>query len=146
MVQFAACKDSQAAEDKQSVSGGRHTGAATFLFVRACERLLDQQQPLTCAPRCVRADSNTRAALTLLHMLTVLWRPRRYVAIIKDMLKPFKELSQEGCSSGRGGSATSGLAIAAADAASEVAGGRGSGQTPQLSASEPFDLRMEMVL
>lgn len=50
-VQFGACKDSQTAADTASLSGGTHTGAATFLFIQACERLLKHQQPLTCGPR-----------------------------------------------------------------------------------------------
>ena len=48
-VQFGACKDSQTAADTASLSGGTHTGAATFLFIQACERLIKHQQPLTCA-------------------------------------------------------------------------------------------------
>lgn len=50
VVQFSACKDSETAADTEKLSGGIHTGAATYLFIEAVERLIKKQQPLTCAP------------------------------------------------------------------------------------------------
>jgi hypothetical protein len=48
-VQFGACKDDQLAQDTNALSGGTHTGAATFLFIQSVEQLITQKQPLTCA-------------------------------------------------------------------------------------------------
>ena len=48
-VQFGACKDSQLAQDTAALSGGTHTGAATYLFIQSVEQLIAHQQPLTCA-------------------------------------------------------------------------------------------------
>ena len=49
-IQFGACKDSQTAADTAGLSADRtSTGAATFLFIQAVERLSKHHQALTCA-------------------------------------------------------------------------------------------------
>ena len=50
-VQFGACKDSQTAADTNALSGGTHTGAATFLFIQAIEHLSKAgAHNITCVP------------------------------------------------------------------------------------------------
>eukprot|EP00892_Ulva_mutabilis_P001307 jgi/Ulvmu1/11177/UM072_0013.1 len=141
-VQFGACKDSQTAADTASLSGGTHTGAATFLFIQACERLIKHQQPLT------------------------------YSSILRDMLHQIEEFNKKngrgssgfgGFGGGGGGGlggGIAGLAVGAlmgamtghglsgavSGAMSALSGGSIGGQTPQLSASDPFNLETLMHL
>lgn len=101
--------------------------------------------------------------LTVLCMLTVLWRPCRYSAIMKQMLQQIEEFNKKnGRASGGGGLGGGlagiaagvimgamtghGLAGAMGGAMSALAGGGIGGQTPQMSASEPFNLETQMVL
>lgn len=130
-VQFGACKDSQTAADTSSLSGDNtSTGAATFLFIQAVEHLSKQHATLT------------------------------YAAVLNDMQQQISNFNKQhgrgvdGGSRGLMGSLVSmGLQMAVQGAVGGgggglggILGGRVSGQTPQLSASEQFNLNSRVCM